>query len=25
LLVTGAHEGLEPLAELFGQELEDSP
>src|SRR5215216_6109302 len=24
LLVTGAHEGLEPLAELFGQELEDS-
>jgi hypothetical protein len=25
LLVTGAHEGLEPLAELFGQDLEDSP
>src|ERR671916_304710 len=25
LLVTGAPEGLEPLAELFGQELEDSP
>jgi uncharacterized protein with PhoU and TrkA domain len=25
LLVTGAHEGLEPLAELFGQELEESP
>ncbi|MGH3147244.1 MAG: potassium channel family protein [Rubrobacter sp.] len=24
LLVTGAPEGLEPLAELFGQELEDS-
>src|ERR687894_1536609 len=25
LLFTGAPEGLEPLAELFGQELEDSP
>jgi uncharacterized protein with PhoU and TrkA domain len=25
LLVTGAPEGLEPLAELFGQELEESP
>src|SRR3712207_6175542 len=25
VLATGAHEGLEPLAELFGQELEDSP
>jgi uncharacterized protein with PhoU and TrkA domain len=25
LLVTGAHEGLEPLAELFGQELEEAP
>jgi uncharacterized protein with PhoU and TrkA domain len=24
LLVTGAPEGLEPLAELFGQELEGS-